>query len=1234
MRAATITPDCPPPTSPFALFDPGQHAQSALRAAISRHASAPEADCVAALVSAARLPAEIVALARIQAEALVVALRAKGTRGPVEGLVREYDLSSQEGVALMCLAEALLRIPDIATRDALIRDKIGGGNWRGHLGHSPSLFVNAATWGLVVTGKLTSTTSESGLGAALTRLIARNGEPIIRKGVDLAMRMMGEQFVTGQTIADALHRSLRLEAKGFGYSYDMLGEAATTAEDAARYMREYEAAIHAIGAASAGRGIIAGPGISIKLSALHPRYTRSQRARVMAELLPRLEKLALLARHYDIGLNIDAEESERLDLSLDLLEALCLNPALAGWNGIGFVVQAYQKRAPFVLDWVIDLARRSGRRLMLRLVKGAYWDSEIKRAQVEGLDGFPVFTRKLHTDVSYLACARKLLAAQDAVFAQFATHNAHTVAAIHSMAGPDFTLGDYEFQCLHGMGEPLYEEVVGPDKLNRPCRIYAPVGTHETLLAYLVRRLLENGANSSFVNRIQNPTVPVADLIADPVEQAASAPTLGAPHPRIALPHDLYAPVRANAAGLDLHNEHTLLALATALRRNAKRCWRAAPADGAAGAARDIRNPADHSDVVGQVVEATLAQVDAALTRADAAAPIWRATPAAERAACLLRAADLLEAHMPELLGLIVREAGKSLSNAIAEIREAVDFLRYYATQASTTLDGANHAPLGVVTCISPWNFPLAIFTGQIAAALAAGNAVLAKPAEETPLIAAQAVALLHKAGVPADVLHLLPGQGDVGARLVADPRTRGVVFTGSTEVARLIQAALAERINPDGSPVPLIAETGGQNALVVDSSALTEQVVADVLTSAFDSAGQRCSALRVLCLQNEVADRTLAMVRGALAELSVGNPDRLSTDIGPVISTAARDGIEAHVAAMRAAGYRVHRTALPDACAHGSFVAPTIVELDSLSALTREVFGPVLHVLRYQRDSLDALLGDINATGYALTFGVHTRIDETITQVTARATAGNIYVNRNLIGAVVGVQPFGGHGLSGTGPKAGGPLYLRRLLALRPAARGVVCNQPPLIAATWNAWLIRIGAHDAAADFISALAHTPVGAMHEVNGPVGERNISTTKPRGVVWCVASTPQELLRQIGAALATGNRAIVATSMLNSLAALPPSLAEWVVETHTPLTENIAAILFNGSPADLISLSRAVAERDGPIVQIHTAGHDSGYPLEWLVQERSISINTTAAGGNAHLMSLASAPAMGLPPTDAG
>jgi RHH-type proline utilization regulon transcriptional repressor/proline dehydrogenase/delta 1-pyrroline-5-carboxylate dehydrogenase len=1220
-RADADAPDEPMAAvpQPFLEFAQAVQPQSVLRAAITSAYRRPEPDCVPMLLAQATpAPADAAATATL-ARRLVEALRSKGQRGAVDGLVQEYALSSQEGVALMCLAEALLRIPDRPTRDALIRDKIGAGDWRAHLGHSASLFVNAATWGLLITGRLTATNSEAGLSAALTRLIGRGGEPLVRKGVDIAMRMMGEQFVTGQTIAEALARSRKMEAIGFRYSYDMLGEAAMTAEDARHYYADYEQAIHAIGRAAAGRGIYEGPGISIKLSALHPRYSRAQRDRAMAELLPRITALAVLARSYDIGLNIDAEEADRLELSLDLLEALCFDPSLARWNGIGFVVQAYQKRAPFVIDHLIDLARRSGRRLMVRLVKGAYWDSEIKRAQQDGLEGFPVFTRKVHTDLSYLACARRMLAVPEAIFPQFATHNAHTVAAIHSMAGANFYRGQYEFQCLHGMGEPLYEEVVGADKLNRPCRVYAPVGTHRTLLAYLVRRLLENGANTSFVNRIADAAIAVDELIAEPAAIAAAIAPIGAAHPAIALPRDMLG-TRQNSAGIDLSNEQRLASLSAALLTGAS-VHSAGPilaASGETTASRTVTNPADRRDVVGHVGWATTADIDAALRAALAAAPIWQSTPATDRAACLERAADLLEARMPSLLGLIVREAGKSLPNAIGEVREAVDFLRYYAERGRLLPDSAR--PLGPIACISPWNFPLAIFMGQIAAALAAGNPVLAKPAEETPLIAAAAVRLLHEAGIPPGAMQLLPGEGDVGAALVADPRVAGVVFTGSTDVARLIQASLAERLSLDGKPIPLIAETGGQNAMVVDSSALPEQVVADILASAFDSAGQRCSALRVLCLQEEIADRVLHMLKGAMAELAIGSPDRLDTDIGPVITEPAAAGIAAHVAAMRAAGHAVHALDLPQACRHGSFVAPTLIELPDIAALEREIFGPVLHVVRYRRTEFDRLVAAINATGYGLTFGIHTRIDETVARLTAQIEAGNIYVNRNIVGAVVGVQPFGGHGLSGTGPKAGGPLYLHRLLASAPDA--VPGLTPPATpdpaAAELLAWLRQTGRD---ADRVAAIIETSLAGLSlSLPGPVGERNIYSLAPRGIVLCAAQSEAGLLLQLAATLATGNHAaILAPGLADFVARLPAEIAPRLTRVGSPADIPVAAALFEGDSDNLRDFAQRLARLPGPLVALYAAGPDT-YPSAFLVREITISTNTAAAGGNASLMSI--------------
>jgi RHH-type proline utilization regulon transcriptional repressor/proline dehydrogenase/delta 1-pyrroline-5-carboxylate dehydrogenase len=1238
-----------PAPSPFAALHAEVTGQPPLRAAITAATRRPEGQALAPLLDAARPSAEQARATHALAHRLADTLRQRkpqgGRAGIVQGLLQEFALSSQEGVALMCLAEALLRIPDAATRDALIRDKVARGDWRAHLGSSPSMFVNAAAWGLLLTGKLVATHSEAGLGASLTRIIGKSGEPLIRAGVDRAMRLMGEQFVTGETIAEALRRARQREAEGFRYSYDMLGEAALTADDAARYLASYEAAIRAIGGVADGRGVIGGPGISVKLSALHPRYARAQRGRVMAELYPRLLQLATLARQHDIGLNIDAEEADRLELSLDLLEKLCHEPALAGWDGIGFVVQAYQKRCPAVIDWLIQLARASGHRLMLRLVKGAYWDSEIKRAQVEGQSDYPVYTRKAHTDVSYLACARKLLAAPDAIYPQFATHNAHSVAAIVQMAGPQcYTDGQYEFQCLHGMGEPLYEQLVsGEAGVQRPCRIYAPVGTHETLLAYLVRRLLENGANTSFVNRIADAGLPIDELIEDPVVQVERERPVGAPHPRIPLPGALYGAARRNSGGMDLADEAQLAALSKVLRGahflSVDPLTHSRPLSRAGEGATAIRNPADRRDVVGHLCEATSADVDRALAAAEAAAPAWAATLPADRAACLERAADALQADMPRLMGLLVREAGKSWPNAVAEVREAIDSLRFYAAQVRAQFDNATHLPLGPVACISPWNFPLAIFTGQVAAALAAGNAVLAKPAEQTPLIAREAVRALHDVGVPPAALQLLAGDGEtVGAALVADARVRGVLFTGSTEVARLIHAQLARRLNPDGRPVPLIAETGGQNAMVVDSSALPEQVVQDVMQSAFDSAGQRCSALRVLCLQDEVADRVMAMLKGALAESALGDPRALSVDAGPVIDAEAQAGIQRHIERLRAEGHAVHQLVRADqaALAHGSFVPPTLIEIERIEQIGREVFGPVLHVLRWRREQLDAVLAQINATGYGLTGGVHSRIDETIDRVAARVQAGNLYVNRNMVGAVVGVQPFGGEGLSGTGPKAGGPLYLLRLLARKPldAAKraaqtlgGAEALPPPAhlspLCAQLQQCMRREGWPELADAADRLFASAPSLAPCVLTGPTGERNSYQLLPRRRVLCLARRTEDRLLQLAAVLAVDALAVWPADAAPDWARLPVELLTRIAiapDWRAPQAD-FDAVLLHGDAEETLAVQQVLAARPGPLVGLTALRPgDTEMPLERLLTERSVSVNTAAAGGNASLMTM--------------
>ena len=1143
-----------------------------LRERIARAYRADEAASVQSLLAEAALsPAALEATQRL-ATSLAQGVRAARTHAAgVDALMLEFSLDSREGIALMCLAEALLRIPDAATRDRLIRDKIGGGDWRAHVGRSPSLFVNAAAWGLLVTGQLVDSRSDSALEAAVNSLLRKGGEPLIRKGVDLAMRLLGKQFVTGRDIAEAIANACDREARGYRFSYDMLGEAAMTAGDARLYFDAYRDAIDAIATAAAGKGIYEGPGISIKLSALHPRYARSQRGRVLAELLPSVAALALRARERDIGLNIDAEEADRLDLSLDIFEALAGDARLAGWNGLGFVVQAYQKRARAVIHWLARLGRGHRRRLMIRLVKGAYWDSEIKRAQVDGLVDYPVFTRKVHTDVSYLACARAMLAAPDAIYPQFASHNAFTIAAIHTLAGP----ADYEFQCLHGMGETIYDQIVGPDKLDRACRVYAPVGSHETLLAYLVRRLLENGANTSFVNRIVDPKIDIAELVADPVAQARA--TGGAPHPRIPRPEALY-PDRRNSGGIDFSDEPALEALERDLDAAQERID-VAPRQGGPerGEPVAITNPADRRERVGSIVEASPEEVARAVAVAGAAGMAWARIPAAERAACLERAADLIEQERATLLALAVREAGKTVPNAQGEIREAADFCRYYAAQARREL--ADATALGPLVCIAPWNFPLAIFTGQVAAALAAGNPVLAKPAEQTPLTAAATVALLHRAGVPEAALQLLAGRGEtVGAALVADPRIAGVLFTGSTAVARTINRTLAAR---DDNPV-LIAETGGQNAMIVDSSALPEQVVGDVIASAFDSAGQRCSALRVLCLQTEIAEHVLVMLKGAIAELSVGDPRRLDTDLGPVIDAEARSALEAHLQRMRAAGVAVFQGSLPAGCAHGTFFAPTLIEIERIDQLTGEVFGPVLHVLRYREGKLAELIESINATGYGLTHGIETRIDETVESICAQIRAGNIYVNRNMIGAVVGVQPFGGDGLSGTGPKAGGPYYLRRLVREAPAAL------------------------------------QPIGSEVALPGPTGETNTLLLAPRGRVACLGGNETELRMQVDTALRAGNLALIARS--DSSERLRADYGAHCEVVDDPLAALPDAVLVAGDAERGRAIRVRLAERDGPIVPVVGPGRSGRYDSLRLVRERTVTINTTASGGNASLLSL--------------
>lgn len=1208
-----------------------------------------EPECVAHLLEASELPEAVTEQIQQLAFQLAHSLRERknqqGKAGIVQGLLQEFSLSSQEGIALMCLAEALLRIPDKATRDLLIKDKINQGNWKDHLGQSQLMFVNAAAWGLMLTGKLMETPKQRSLSSLLTGLLARSGRGIIRKAVDAAMRMMGEQFVTGETIQEALHHAEDLEAKGFRYSYDMLGEAALTMPDAERYYEDYTQAIHAIGQAAVNQDVYTGPGISIKLSALHPRYQRSQIDRVHDELYPKVLKLALLAKHYDIGLNIDAEESERLEISLQLLERLCFEPALADWKGIGFVIQAYQKRCLYVVDYVIDLAKRSQKRLMIRLVKGAYWDSEIKKAQIEGMSDYPVFTRKVHTDLSYMVCAKKLLAAPEQIYPQFATHNAQTLATIYHMAEPhSYYAGQYEFQCLHGMGEGLYEQVVGQKSdggLGIPCRIYAPVGNHETLLAYLVRRLLENGANTSFVNRIADLSLSLEDLIQDPkaqiFETAQHEVVLGQKHPAIPLPKDLYALNRENSAGFDLNDDDALKQLENAREKFAQQHYEALPLGLGfdtvpLGTAISILNPAQREDVVGRVFEATPEHVEIALSHAVEAQDAWKNSKKEQRAHLLFSAADLIQQRSIELMILLSRESGKTYANALAEIREAIDFLRYYAGQIQDLPPNTRIHPLGTVLCISPWNFPLAIFCGQIAAALAAGNTVIAKPAEQTPLVAAEAIRILWQAGIPSDVVQLLPGQGEtIGAQLSNDARIQGIMFTGSTEVAKILQHSLAQRVSQLGNSVCLIAETGGQNAMIVDSSALTEQVVLDVLNSAFDSAGQRCSALRVLCVQEDNLDAVKTMLKGAMQQLRIGHPQYLKTDIGPVIDTEAQNLILKHIQQMREKGHKIYQRALDEEhhqLEQGSFVLPTLIELPNLDDLEREVFGPVLHLISYKAAELPQLLNQINAKGYGLTMGLHTRIDDTIQTVIEHAHVGNLYINRNIVGAVVGVQPFGGEGLSGTGPKAGGPLYLYRLMheaSEKKLAHPYATAQPHAteenkVYAAFLSWVEQTFPHM----HLQLPERMPIGQMLQLQGPTGELNQYLLQARPYVLSIANTEIDHIHQLLAILSIGSQPVVLANNMFVMKHLQhmPKIVRARFTTIDDLQQgSFDAVLHHGTTEQLLNLQYHVAQRSGPIVSIHHLGTSNPIiPIERLLYERALSINTAAAGGNASLMTM--------------
>ncbi|MBO6825036.1 MAG: bifunctional proline dehydrogenase/L-glutamate gamma-semialdehyde dehydrogenase PutA [Sneathiella sp.] len=1181
-----------------------------------------------------------------EAADFVRSLRRDANPGLMETFLSEYGLSTEEGIALMCLAEALLRVPDEDTIDALIQDKIAPADWSRHLGHSTSPLVNVSTWALMLTGKVISPEQSKNWDVVgnIKGLVRRAGEPVIRKAVGQAMRVLGHQFVLGRDIAEARTRAANMEQKGYTYSYDMLGEGARTAKDAKKYFLAYSRAISSISEGATSDDVRENPGISIKLSALHPRYEFAHKDRVMEELVPRVISLAVQAKNAGMGFNIDAEEADRLDLSLDVIEAVLATRDLKGWDGFGVVVQAYGRRAAHVLDWCYALATELDRKIMIRLVKGAYWDTEIKLAQEQGLDDYPVFTHKAATDVSYMACARKLLSMTDRIYPQFATHNAHSVISIMQMA-PNTDV--FEFQRLHGMGEALHD--LARAKFGSRCRIYAPVGIHEDLLAYLVRRLLENGANSSFVNQVFDDQVPALQVVRDPVEILENSSYFkgsgGLP-----LPADIYPSGRPNSKGINFANPPVLQQFNEKTQEWSTASWVAAPiVDGnlLTGEGQPVLNPALLTDKVGTVREASTDEVQHAYDVAKVGLTSWMEASPSARAEILRKIADLYEENSTELMAILAREAGKTPWDAINEVREAVDFCRFYADEAESAGDKMLPAR-GIFVCISPWNFPLAIFTGQVVAALVAGNAVLAKPAGQTPLIAAAAVKLMLAAGIPGNVLALLPGGGStVGQALISNPDVGGICFTGSTATAQHINRTLAEVANPT---VPVIAETGGLNAMFVDSTALPEQAVDDIVTSAFQSAGQRCSALRILYVQEDIADNLINMLKGAADELSIGLPASIATDVGPVIDLAAKEKIEGYVSMRESEGKLDYRLEVPaDKTAQGYFVSPVIIRVSGIEEMEEEIFGPVLHVATYKSGELEKVVRDVNAAGFGLTMGLHTRVDNRVQEVAELARVGNLYVNRNQIGAVVQAQPFGGEGLSGTGPKAGGPLYLKKFGA---KSAGATAREASLIKfAPEGADLselfpladsldvhhvnlhdrlhkVQILSENLDSEVKAAITdrlegYTPEGV--EGPGPTGESNRLDFGGRGTVWVHGDNWQA---DCAVLLATGNRVVLSGLKDEEIAVFNKALrkagidegdvrfsaADLISAAHLSAS-GLSACCLSGQSLDTLKTIRLeLAKRSGALIPLLMSDRAWGE----YVTEKCLSIDTTASGGNAALL----------------
>ncbi len=1198
-----------------------------LRLKIREAYLADETQVLKQLIEQADLSDQIRTDISSRAAEYVRTIRQSSLPSMMENFLAEYGLSTREGVALMCLAEALLRVPDAYTIDELIEDKISHGNWGQHLGHSGSPLVNASTWALLLTGKLMAADDEGKMLFTLQGLVKRLGEPVVRKAVAQSMKELGRHFVLGTSIEKAIVRARQLEARAYTYSYDMLGEAARTEADARRYHLAYSDAITALSAASKQSDIRNNPGISVKLSALHPRYEVGQHRDVMDQLVARTASLAMLARSANMGFNIDAEEADRLDISLDVIEQVLSNPALGNWDGFGVVVQAFSKCAPQVIDWLYALAQKLDRKIMVRLVKGAYWDTEIKRAQVLGLSDYPVFTRKTNTDICYLTCSKKLLGMTDRIYPQFATHNAYSVVAVLKLAETlNIDYQRFEFQRLHGMGEALHDYVVSHQ--NARCRIYAPVGEHQDLLAYLVRRLLENGANSSFVNQIVDTSISPEDIARDPVAIWKSY-CGSVSNPGIPLPANIYGEHRRNSQGWDVTDISTIQNISEKRRLFQQHQWKASPTmatDIVNAENYPVFNPSNPADQVGEVTQATLGDVGRAVEQAQQAFDKWQSTSVGERAEILCKIADLYEAHAEELFALLAREAGKNWLDAVGEVREAVDFARYYADQAKNVSLGEAR---GVIVCISPWNFPLAIFSGQILAAIAAGNCVIAKPAEQTSLIAARAIELMLEAGLSQKVIQLLPGSGAVvGDALTRHPGISGICFTGSTVTAQRVNHNMAINLPGDA---PLIAETGGLNAMIVDSTALPEQVVRDVVASAFQSAGQRCSALRMLYIQQDVAEKLLEMLFGAMDELRVDDPWYLHCDVGPVIDVVAKTKIDDHCRRMANQGRLLKQLATPET---GFFVGPTVIQVDGIEDLEEEIFGPILHVATFEADQIDRIVDHINAKGYGLTFGLHTRVDNRVEQIVKRIKVGNIYVNRNQIGAVVGSQPFGGEGLSGTGPKAGGPWYLPRF-----------CRQPVTTFEQSEATIIDDKVLqvlvDTTLELPESLSHSPLVVklakelgikpvdvstyeMNELPGPTGETNQWSTHPRGLVLCLGPNRESALGQMLVALATGNRTVVVGEGLQSATKLiqetklPVRVVEGSVDpVSLSQLKGINAVCSQASADQLKKYREALAQQDGELIPLINELNPQRYLIE-----RHLCIDTTAAGGNASLIASSS------------